>query len=231
MACQEARQQLVGVTQTQVNIAAGVAAFQPFQRQLEGLEARRNRFARQRQGRDEINPARAAHVDLTFFFRVGVDQDVRLQPVRLQTERAVHARFFGHGQQHFQRTVLNAVVGQHGQRRGHTNAVIRAQRGAACFHPVAVDVRLNRVFGEVVNGVVVLLWHHVQVRLQHNRFTVFHPCGSRFADQNVANLVTFSMQTFFLRPAHNMFGKLFFMVGRVWNGADFRKNIPQRLRR
>jgi hypothetical protein len=30
MACEEARQQLVGVTQTDVNFAAGVAAFQPF---------------------------------------------------------------------------------------------------------------------------------------------------------------------------------------------------------
>jgi hypothetical protein len=30
VACEEARQQLVGVTQTDVNIAAGVAAFQPF---------------------------------------------------------------------------------------------------------------------------------------------------------------------------------------------------------
>jgi hypothetical protein len=31
MACEEACQQLVGITQTNVNIAAGVAAFQPFQ--------------------------------------------------------------------------------------------------------------------------------------------------------------------------------------------------------
>ena len=127
--------------------------------------------------------------------------------------------------------MLNAVVRQYRQRRGHTDTVICTQRGTARFHPVAVDVRLDRVFREVVNGVVVFLWHHVQVRLQHNRFTVFHAFGGGFADQNVANLVTFRMQTFFLRPAHNMFGKLFFMVGRVWNGADFGKNIPQRLRR
>ena len=227
MASQEACQQFVGVAQTQVNITTGVTAFQPFQRQLEGLETSRDRFAGQWKGRDEINPAGAAHVDLTLFFRVGVDQNVRLQPVRLQTERAVHACFFRHGQQHFQRTVLNAVVRQDRQSRRHTNPVICTKGRAARFHPVAIDVRLDRVFGEVVNGVVVFLWNHVQVRLQHNRFTVFHACGRRFADQNVANLVAFSMQTFFLRPAHNMFGKLFFMVGRVGNGTDFGKNIPQ----
>ncbi len=212
-----------------MNITAGVTALQPFQRQLKGLEASRDRFAAQRQGRNKINPARAAHVDLTFFFGVGVDQNVCLQPVRLQTERTVHARFFGHGQQHFQRTVFNAVIGQHRQRRSHTNAVIRTQRGAARFHPFAVDVRLDWVFSEVVNGVVVFLWNHVQVRLQNHRLAVFHTRGGRFADQNVANLVALSVQTLFLRPAHNMFGKLFFVIGRVRNRADFGKNIPQRL--
>ncbi len=229
MARQETRQQFVGVAQAQVNITAGVTAFQPFQRQLKGLESSRDRFAGQRQGRDEIDPARAAHVDLTFFFGVGVDQNVRLQPVCLETERAIHARFFSHGQQHFQRTVFNAVVSQHGQRGSHTNTVICAQGRAARLHPLAVDVRLNRVFCEVVNGVVVFLRYHVQVRLQYHWLTVFHTCGGRFADKNIANLVAFSVQTFFLCPAHNMFGKLFFVIGRVRNGADFGKNIPQRL--
>ncbi|MNT09176.1 hypothetical protein D3C72_1439500 [compost metagenome] len=125
--------------------------------------------------------------------------------------------------------MLNAVVSQHSQRRRHTNTVICTQRGAACFDPLAINVGLNRIFGEVVFGVVIFLRHHVQVRLKHNRFAVFHTGGGRFTNQNIAYLVTLRVQAFFLRPAHNMFGKLFFVIGRVRNGTDFGKNIPQRL--
>ncbi len=65
---QKARQQFVGIAQAQMDIAAGVAAFQAFQGQLEGVETGRNRFAIQFKGGDEVNPTRAAHIDFTFFF-------------------------------------------------------------------------------------------------------------------------------------------------------------------
>ncbi|MNG65264.1 hypothetical protein D3C79_235250 [compost metagenome] len=83
MSEQEARQQLVGIAQAHVDLGAGVAAFQALEGQLQRLIAGRYRFALQRQGSDEINTAGATHVDLAFFFGVGVDQDIRLQPVRL----------------------------------------------------------------------------------------------------------------------------------------------------
>ena len=85
----------------------------------------------------------------------------------------------------------NAIVGQHRQRGGHTDAVIRAQGGAARFNPLAVDVRLNRVFGEVVDGIVIFLRHHIEVRLQNYRLAVFHTGSRAFTNQNVANLVAF----------------------------------------
>ena len=85
----------------------------------------------------------------------------------------------------------DVVVGQHRQCGRHPDAVIRAQRGAARFHPFAVNVRLDRIFGEVVDGIVVFLRHHIEVRLQHYRFAVFHTGSGAFTNQNVANLVTF----------------------------------------
>ena len=174
-----------------MDLAAGVAALQPFQGQLKALETGRNGFTGQREVRGEVDPAGAAHVNLTLFFGVGVDQDVRLQPVSLQAKRAVHSGFFRHGQQHFQRAVNNVVVGQHRQCGGHADTVIGAQGGAARFNPLAVDIRLNRIFSEVVNGIVVFLRHHIEVRLQHHRFTVFHTGSRAFTNQNVANLVAF----------------------------------------
>ena len=213
-----------------MDFAAGVAAFQAFQRQLKGLETCRNGFTGQRQIGGEVDPPRATHVDLTFFFGVGVDQNICLQPVSLQTKRTVHARFFGHGQQNFQRAVNHAVIGQNGQRRGHTDTVIRTQRGATGFHPFAVNIRLDRIFGEVVNGIVVFLRHHIQVRLQNNRLAVFHSCGSGFANQDITHLIALDVETFLLGPTQNMFSELLFMVGRMRNRTDFGKNIPQRLR-
>ncbi|CCJ85488.1 hypothetical protein BN133_1865 [Cronobacter dublinensis 582] len=178
---QETGQQFIGVAEAQVDIAAGVAAFQTFERQFKRLEIRRDRLAGKFQRRDKIDAAGATHVDFAFFFGIGVDQNIRLQPARLQTERAVHPGFFGHGQQHFQRAVLNSIIRQHRQRGGHADAVVRAKRGAASFHPLAVDVRLDRIFREVMNGVVIFLRHHIQVRLQHDRLAVFHAGGRRFA--------------------------------------------------
>ena len=87
--------------------------------------------------------------------------------------------------------MYDVVISQHCQRRSHTDAVIRAQGGAARFDPLAIDIRLNRIFGEVMNGVVVFLRHHIKVRLQNNRFTVFHTGRGGLTNQNVANLIAF----------------------------------------
>ena len=228
---EEARQQLVGIAETHMDIRAGVAAAQPFQGQLQGVEISRNRFARQRQGSDKVDAAGAAHVDLAFLFRVGVDQDLSLQPVRLQTEGAVHAGFFGHGEQHFQRAVGQAAVGQHRQRGRHTDAVVGAQRGAARLHPFAINIGLNRIFSEVMCGVVVFLRHHIEVRLQRHRRAVFHPGGCRFADQDIADRVALDPKTLLFRPADNIGGQRFFMKRGVRNGANFGEDIPQRLGR
>ncbi|VFS66531.1 Uncharacterised protein [Raoultella terrigena] len=87
--------------------------------------------------------------------------------------------------------MFDGVVSQYRQSGSHTDAVIGAEGCAAGLDPLAVDVRLNRIFSKVVHGVVVFLRHHIEVRLQHDRFTVFHPGGSGFTNQNVANLVAF----------------------------------------
>ncbi|SSN10317.1 Uncharacterised protein [Klebsiella pneumoniae] len=87
----------------------------------------------------------------------------------------------------------DAIIGQYRQCGRHSDTVVRAQRGAARFHPFAVNVRLDRIFNEVVDGVVIFLRHHIEVRLQRYRLTVFHTGSRAFTNQNVANLVAFRM--------------------------------------
>lgn len=178
-----------------------MAAFQPFDTETNYAQTGRHRLTLQCQAGDHVDTAGAAHVDLAFFFRVGVDQDFGLKPVGLQAEGAVHADLFSHGQQHLQRAVNHAVIGQHRQRRGHADAVIGTQGGATCFHPVAIDIGLNGIAGKIVVGVVILLRNHVQVRLQHHRNAFFHAAAGRFTQQNVAYSVALGVDPFWLAHA------------------------------
>ncbi|MNG65265.1 hypothetical protein D3C79_235260 [compost metagenome] len=125
--------------------------------------------------------------------------------------------------------MFDAVVSQYRQRGSHADAVVGAQRGAARLDPLAVDIRLNRILGEVVHGVVIFLRHHIQVRLQGNRLTVFHAFGGRLAQQDIAHLIAFGMQILLFGPCEDVLCQRFFMIRRMRNRADFGKNIPQRL--
>ena len=77
-----------------------------------------------------------------------------------------------------------------------------------------------------MHGVVVFLRDHIQVRLQNDRFAVFHACGSGFANQDITDLIALDVETFLLGPAQNVFSELLFMIGRMRNRTDFGKNIP-----
>lgn len=177
-----------------------MTAFQPFERQFERLKTGRDSFAGERQRGDKIDAAGATHIDFAFFFGIGINEDIGLQPACLQTKRAVHTGFFGHGQQHFQRAVYDAVVRQYRERGRHTDAVIRAKRGAARFHPFAIDIRLDGIFCEIMNGVVILLRHHIEVRLQHDRFTVFHAGGRRFCSKMLPTVALGEQAFSFAQP-------------------------------
>ncbi|SYL11077.1 Uncharacterised protein [Klebsiella pneumoniae] len=61
-----------------MNIAAGVAAFETFEGQGEDAVTGRNGFTAQRKCCGDVNTARTTHVNFTFFFGVGVDQDISL---------------------------------------------------------------------------------------------------------------------------------------------------------
>ena len=95
-----------------------------------------------------------------------------------QPERTGHAGLLGGGKERFQRTVLQRIVLQHGQNRRRTDTVVSPQRRTVGRHPVAVDVGADRVFQEVELLVVVLLRHHVEMRLQDHP-PHGSPCPSR----------------------------------------------------
>ena len=126
--------------------------------------------------------------------------------------------------------MLQAAVAQHGQGGSQPNAVIRAQGGATGFDPLAIDPRLDRIFGEVMDGIIVLLRHHIQMRLQGNGFAVFKPRRGGFTDQNIAGFIALVPQPPFSYQAGNIIRQLLFMPGRMRDRTNCGKDIPQGLR-
>ncbi len=213
-----------------MNVDPGVTAAQAFHLQFEPFTLGGGDPL---QGEADIgvDPAGAAHVDLAILFGVGVQQDLPFQPAGLQTEGAGHAGLFVRGQQHFQRAVLDGLVGQHGQTAGHAHAVVGTQGGATGGDPFTVDIGIDRVLGEVVLGIGVGLGNHVDVGLQHHGLAVFHPRRGRLLDDDVAHGVLFDRQAFSLGPLHYPGAQLGLVLGGVGDGADLLEELPNQFGR
>ena len=76
-----------------------------------------------------------------------------------------------------------------------SEAVVSAESGAFGAHPTVVDVSLDRVFLEIMDGVGVLLWHHVEVSLQDDALAVLVTWRCWLADDDVAGFVDDGLKT------------------------------------
>ena len=110
-------------------------------------------------------------------------------PAGLQAESAIHAGFLVLGNQGFQWTVLQVLGLQDSHDGSHTQAVVGTQRRTPGLYPITIDEGFDRVPGEIVHGIIVLLRHHVHVGLQDNALPVLHTRCGRLADDDVACLV------------------------------------------
>ena len=90
--------------------------------------------------------------------------------------------------------MAEVLVSEDGENHGDADAVIRAQRGAVGVYPVTFDDGANRVFAEVMYGVLVFLRDHVKVCLQDDAGFVFAPGTTGFAHTDVAACVAFGGQ-------------------------------------
>ena len=208
---EEAVQNLVGIAQSQVDVATRVSAFQSFHLNL----------AAEVSGRDigflilelgyGVHAAGTADEEFAFVFGVEVQQDVAVHESFFQRKGSGQSRFFVDGEQAFQRTVLNGVVGQNSQFGGYADAVIGSQCCAFGFQPFPVHFRLNGIVHEVVLHVVVLFADHVDMRLQDNGLAVFHTRSGRLTNNNIADLVDKRLQSKFFAEVHQKFGHFFYM--------------------
>ena len=181
--------QLVGVGAAFVYLQSRVPAFQALQRHLYGCVVRVGVGLFVFQCGCYVESSGAADDKLSPSLRVEVEQYVAVEFALGQVVGTVHAGFLVGRYQCLHRSVLQFLVFHYGHDGCHADAVVRAERGSACLHPVAVDVCLNGIRLEVVRAFLRLLGHHVHVRLQYHAFAPLHSRGCGLAHHNVSGRV------------------------------------------
>ena len=159
-----------------------------------------------------IEASGAAHVEFAFGFGVEVQQYLALEQSGFQTECTVHSGLLGGGEEGFDVAVGQRFVLKYGEYRRNAYAVIGTECRAVGRNPLAVDVCLDGVGGEVEDLVVVLLGHHVEVRLHDYALAVLHAGRRSLAYVDVAGLVDPALQSVSRREVHDVLAYLLLVV-------------------
>ena len=194
---QEAVQQLVGIAAPQVYVAAGVSAFQPLYLHFAAeIPCRYVHFPVGEFG-NGIYTSCTADEELAFILGIEVQQNVSVHEAFFQGEGTGQSGLLIHGEEAFDRTVLDAVVGKDSQFGGYTDAIVGSQGRTFGFQPFTVNFGFDRVGQEVVLHVVVLFTYHVDVRLKYDSLAVFHTRSGGFLYQHVSGFVHLRFQLMF----------------------------------
>jgi hypothetical protein len=95
------------------------------------------------EARQRIHAARAADGEGVVLFGVEIEHRFAREQAGLQTERAAHALLFIQREECLDGRMRQVFGRQHREDRGDAEAVVRAERGAACAHPVAIDPHVD----------------------------------------------------------------------------------------
>ena len=208
-----------------------MAALEPLDRDLRsGIIPHGRLLRRIFEGDVGIEPAGAAHIQLAFGLRIEVQQDIAAEQAFFQPEGTVHTGLLGCGKQGFEGAVHQRVVLQHGKDRRGADAVVGPERRAVGRDPFAVDVGVDGVFGEVELLIVVLLGHHVEVRLQDDALAVFHPFRGGLADIDVVRSVLLAFQSPGLGEIHDVLADLLLVRRGARDADDLREMLPDKRR-
>ena len=109
--------------------------------------------------------------------------------------RAGHAGLFVNRKKPFDRRMCNVRRRENRHDAGDADPVVRPQRRATGLDPIAVDVHLDPLRFEIKIRVGVLLVHHIEMGLQHNRSSIFHPRRRGLANNHVAHLIDDGLQS------------------------------------
>ena len=185
----DACQQFIGITAPFTDFQTGVTATQTFQRNLTSNEIGHRRLLLIFQSSSNIKTTGTADIEFSFVLRVKVQQNFPLHSSRFQAECTIHSRFFILSNQSFQWTMLQVIIFKYRHNGSHSQTIICPQRGSFGFHPITVNIGFNGICCKIVDSIVVLLGHHVHMRLKDDALAVFHTRSGRLTNNNIADLV------------------------------------------
>ena len=136
-----------------------------------------------------VDAAGAADEQFALVLGVEVDQVGAREHSLAQSEGTREAGLLIDREERLEGSVLDRRVEQRGQRGGHADAAVGAERRALGLDPLPVDAGADGVVLEVELHVGVLLADHVHVRLEDDRRTVLEARGGGFAHDDVARRV------------------------------------------
>ena len=106
--------------------------------------------------------------------------------------------FFIAGEDALERSVLDIVALEHSQLHGHSDAVVCPERGAFGFHPIAVYITLDGIFGEVEFDVDEFVAHHIGMALQDHRLSIFVARCGRFSNDDIVRGIDIDVEPMLL---------------------------------
>ena len=172
-----------------------------------------------------VDTSGAADEYLAVVLGVEVDEPFGTEHAILQFHGAGEACLLIDGEEALDSGVLQFGIGDSRERHGDTDTVVRAERRAFGFEPLAVHIRLNGVFEKIMLYVTVFLGYHVHVGLQDDAFMVLVPFRSGHTHDDVHRLVGDTLNTVsrseVLQPATD----LLLMFGRTGNFTYLRENL------
>ena len=191
---EEAHQLLIGIRTVLVNIIARVTTHQTFHHYLASIVAGRNRRNIKGEFGYSICTAGAAYKDLSFVFRVEIDQIISVHKVGFHTDSTAQTGFLIAREHTLDRSVLDVVALEHSHLHCYADTIISSKRGTFCLEPFAINIGLNGIFLEVELNVGILLTHHIHMALQNDRRTTFIAFRCRLFNYDVARLICLIFQ-------------------------------------
>ena len=185
----ETSHQLVGIGTSFIDFQSGMTTAQPFQGNFQSNVSRICFHFFIFQHCCQVFTACTTDIQFSFFFRIQIQQNITVYRSRLQTERTEHTGFFVGSNQCFQRTMFQRLVFHDSHDSGNTHTIIGSQSRAFSFHPISVNVSLDRIIFKIMHCIVILLRNHVHVSLKNHLLTVFHPRSGRLAVNDITGFV------------------------------------------
>ena len=173
-----------------------------------------------------IRTARATNIQLALGLRVEVEQNITLQDAALQAESTIHTSLLSRCDKTLDRTVSHAVILKDCEDCSHTDTIVCAKSCAVCSHPLAIDVSLDWVVDEVKHLVVVLLWHHIHMRLQNDTLSVLHTRSRWLCHIYIARLVHRVLDVVRHGKVHQILANLILAVRWVRYVTNLSKVLP-----